>query len=65
MRGLSFSALAVEIISKFVGPEEIPAETIKQIVYSSYSTFRTAGTVFFKENVLLFDNRVGILIMQK
>lgn len=52
MRGLSFSALAVEIISKFVGPDEIPAETMLQIVYSSYSTFRTAGTVFLKQKLL-------------
>lgn len=41
MRGLSFSALAVEIMSKFVGSDEIPIETLKQIVYSSYSNFRT------------------------
>lgn len=41
LRGLSFIDLAYEIISKFVGPEDIPSSTLKDIIRKSFSVFRS------------------------
>jgi threonine synthase len=43
MKDLSFHQLAFEVISKFVGPEDVPPEKLKIILENSFSTFRTLG----------------------
>jgi threonine synthase len=44
MRGMSYTQLAYEVISKFVGPDDIPSEKLRDIVNRSFATFRTPGT---------------------
>jgi hypothetical protein len=43
MRGLSFSELAFRLMSSYVGPEDIPADDLKDIVNRSYTSFRDTG----------------------
>lgn len=40
---MSYPDMAYEVISRFVGPEDVPAETLKDIIKRSFSTFRTPG----------------------
>lgn len=46
MRGLSFSELAFELISRYVPPEEIPREDLKGIIDKSFVNFRHSGETF-------------------
>ena len=39
-RGLSYEALALEIMSLYIGPEDIPKAELKDIIDRSYGTFR-------------------------
>jgi threonine synthase len=39
-RGLKFEELAYEIMSLYIGPNDIPPETLKDIINRSYATFR-------------------------
>jgi len=41
MRSLSYIDLAYEVISSFVGPEDVPSQKLKEIIEKSFSTFRT------------------------
>jgi hypothetical protein len=43
MRGLSYHELAYQVISKFVGPSDIPSSTLQSILEKSFSTFRVEG----------------------
>lgn len=45
MRGMTYIDLSYEVISKFVHPEDIPTDKLKDIIHRSFSTFRTPGTV--------------------
>ena len=45
MRGMTYIELSYEVISKFVGPEDIPTAKLKDIIHRSFSTFRTPGNV--------------------
>jgi hypothetical protein len=45
MRGMTYIELSYEVISKFVHPEDIPTDKLKDIIHRSFSTFRTPGTV--------------------
>lgn len=42
---MSYIELSYEVISKFVHPEDIPTDKLKDIIHRSFSTFRTPGTV--------------------
>ena len=39
-RGLSFEELAYEIMSLYVGPDDVPADSLRDIIRRSYGTFR-------------------------
>ena len=39
-RGLSFEELAFEIMSLYIGPDDVPPEKLKHIINRSYATFR-------------------------
>jgi len=39
-RGLSFEELAFEIMSLYIGPDDVPATNLKSIINRSYATFR-------------------------
>ena len=39
-RGLSYEALALEIMSLYIGPDDIPKAALKDIIDRSYGTFR-------------------------
>jgi len=39
-RGLSFQELAYEVMSLYIGPDDVPADKLKDIINRSYSTFR-------------------------
>lgn len=39
-RSLSYADLAVEVISKFVGPDQVPAAKLRDIVHRSCAAFR-------------------------
>ena len=41
MRGMTYIELAYTVISRFVGPEDVPTDKLKDIVHRSFSTFRT------------------------
>jgi hypothetical protein len=41
MRKMTYIELSYEVISKFVHPEDIPEEKLKDIIHRSFSTFRT------------------------
>ena len=41
MRGMSYVDLAYTVISRYVGPEDVPADKLKDIVQRSFATFRT------------------------
>eukprot|EP01038_Epipyxis_sp_PR26KG_P017125 gene17125-23570_t len=41
MRGMSYSDLSYEIISKYVGPDMIPAVELRNIISKSFSCFRS------------------------
>lgn len=41
MRGMSYSDLAYEVISAFVSADDIPSDTLKDIVNRSFATFRS------------------------
>jgi threonine synthase len=41
MRGMNYVDLAYTVISKFVGPEDVPADALKGILTRSFSSFRT------------------------
>jgi len=41
-RGLSFQDLAFEIMSMYIGPNDVPPEKLKDIIARSYGTFRDA-----------------------
>jgi hypothetical protein len=43
MRGMSYSDLAYEVISAFVSADDIPSDTLKDIVNRSFATFRSPG----------------------
>lgn len=43
MRGMSYHALAYQVISKFVGPNDIPSDILQSILEKSFSTFRSEG----------------------
>ena len=45
MRGMTYIELSYEVISKFVGPDDIPEANLKDIIHRSFSTFRTPGNV--------------------
>ena len=40
MRGLSYADMAVAVISKFVKPDQVPADKLKDIVTRSCAAFR-------------------------
>jgi len=40
LRGMSYSDMAFEVISKFVGPEDVARDSLKDIVDRSFATFR-------------------------
>ncbi|KAI4924632.1 hypothetical protein J4E85_007749 [Alternaria conjuncta] len=44
-KNLSFADLAFEIFSLYISPSEIPAADLKDIIHSSYSTFRAQDVV--------------------
>ena len=44
MRAMTYIELSYEVISKFVHPEDIPTDKLKDILQRSFSTFRTPGT---------------------
>jgi len=39
-RGLSFQELAFEIMSLYIGPDDVPPDTLRDIIKRSYGTFR-------------------------
>mmetsp|Transcript_13298 Transcript_13298/g.12894 ORF Transcript_13298/g.12894 Transcript_13298/m.12894 type:complete len:514 (+) Transcript_13298:74-1615(+) len=41
MRKMTYIELSYEVISKFVQPEDIPEDKLKDIIHRSFSTFRT------------------------
>jgi threonine synthase len=41
MRGMSYVDMAYTVISRYVGPEDVPADKLKDIVQRSFATFRT------------------------
>ena len=41
-RGLSFQDLAFEVMSLYIGPNDVPPEKLKDIIARSYGTFRDA-----------------------
>ena len=41
MRGMTYVELAYTVISRYVGPEDVPADKLKDIVQRSFATFRT------------------------
>ncbi|KAE8453479.1 hypothetical protein EG329_010340 [Mollisiaceae sp. DMI_Dod_QoI] len=43
-KNLSFSELALEILSLYISPSEIPTSDLKEIINRSYSTFRAPET---------------------
>ena len=43
MRGMTFNELAFEVISKFVGAEDISAKDLRVIIDKSFASFRTSG----------------------
>lgn len=43
MRAMSYVDLSFEVISRFVGPEDIPRDILKDILTRSFGTFRHAG----------------------
>ena len=43
MKNLSYEELSYEVISKYVGPNDIPADKLKMILHKSFSTFRSKG----------------------
>ena len=45
MRGLSYTDLAFEVISRYVGPDEVPKDKLKNILMRSFETFRTNGKI--------------------
>ena len=49
MRGMTYTELSYEVISKFVGPDDIPEAKLKDIIHRSFSTFRTPGNVYDKK----------------
>lgn len=40
---MSYSDMAFEVISKFVGPEDVARDSLKDIVDRSFATFRHKG----------------------
>ena len=44
---MSYSELAYEVISKFVQPEDIPAENLKDILDRSFATFRSKRKISY------------------
>merc|ERR1711871_1372457 len=40
LRGMSYSEMAYEVISKFVGPEDVAKDSLKDIINRSFATFR-------------------------
>ena len=52
-KDLSFSDLALEVLSLYISPTEIPREDLKGIIDRSYSTFRAPETAPLKH---LHDN---------
>ena len=41
MRSMTYVELAYTVISRFVGPEDVPTDKLKDIIQRSFSTFRT------------------------
>jgi threonine synthase len=41
LRGMTYSELAYEVVSKFVSPDEIPTDALKSILTRSFSKFRS------------------------
>ena len=41
-RHLQFTSLAVKVMSKFIGQDEIPSAQLESIINKSYSTFSTS-----------------------
>ena len=41
LRYKSYPDLAYEVVSKFVGPDEVPTDILKDILYRSFATFRS------------------------
>ncbi|KAF8864702.1 putative threonine synthase [Acephala macrosclerotiorum] len=59
-KDLSFSELALEILSLYISPSEIPTPDLKEIIDRSYSTFRAPETTPLvtlneKENLYLLE----------
>jgi len=40
LRGMSYSEMAYEVISKFVGPQDVERDALKDIINRSFATFR-------------------------
>ena len=40
---MSYSEMAYEVISKFVGPEDVAKDSLKDIINRSFATFRDKG----------------------
>ena len=43
MRTMTFAELAYEVIARFVAPEDIPADILRDIIGKSFAAFRTEG----------------------
>ena len=55
---MTYVELSYEVISKFVQPEDIPADNLKDILHRSFSTFRTPGNYFMK--IFLLSSLVAL-----
>ena len=45
-RGLSYEDVAYEVMSLYIGPDDIPAPALRDIIRRSYETFRDATLEF-------------------
>jgi hypothetical protein len=61
MRSMSFSDLAYEVISKFVGPEDVPTAVLKDIVNRSFKTFRHPSNFIVSTFCTIFVKKICIV----
>lgn len=48
---MSFVDVAYEVLSRFVGPSDVPRDVLRSILTRSFATFRDSGT-FYKLHTL-------------
>jgi threonine synthase len=58
---MSFSDLAYEVISKFVGPEDVPTAVLKDIVNRSFKTFRHPSNFIVSTFCTIFVKKICIV----